>query len=159
MSQAIVNGLKGPIDNSFALLAKFIEVCPENIWAEKSGGWPVWQQVYHVVGAVDFFISVPGLPPSEPLAKPAFGELSEVADITVAKNQIKTAVDEAQARIDKYVATLTDEDLAKRNEHLFAAANMDMTVAATLSLLAAHTLYHLGSCDAALRDNGLKGVF
>ena len=31
--------------------------------------------------------------------------------------------------------------------------------AATLVMLASHTDYHIGSCDAALRDHGLPGVF
>jgi len=27
-------------------MTQFIEVCPEDIWTKKFGGWPVWQQVF-----------------------------------------------------------------------------------------------------------------
>ena len=159
MSQDLVKALTGPVENSFALLEKFIDACPDDLWAEKKGGWPVWQQVYHAIGAMDFFIEVPGevIPP--PLASGAVGALKEVASETVGKAAIKAALDSAKGRVDKFLGVLNDDELLKRNESLFAKAKMEMTLAATISLLSAHALYHLGSCDAALRDRGLPGVF
>lgn len=45
MSRDIVAALEEPYQRSWALLAQFMDICPENIWAETNGGWPVWQQV------------------------------------------------------------------------------------------------------------------
>jgi hypothetical protein len=33
-----------------------------------------------------------------------------------------------------------------------------MSNATTLAILSGHSMYHVGSCDAILRDNGEKGV-
>ena len=159
MSQAIVSSLRGPIDHAFVLMGDFIAACPDDLWVEKKGGWPIWQQLYHNITAVDFFIEVKGESPAPPLASGEVCGLEEVGTAPLTKDQIKQACGAVKARVDKYVAALNDEDLAKRNEALFARAKMDMSYAATLSLLAGHTLYHLGSCDAALRDRGLPGVF
>ena len=157
MSQAIIVAQKGAIDRSFALLNEFIDVCPADIWAEKSGGWPVWQQVYHCVNAVSFFTGLnEGIPA---LAEGAVAGLEKVAEETVAKEKIKAALAAAQATVEKYIASLTDEDLAKRNEAVFSAIQWDITHIFTLTMLDAHNLYHLGGCDAALRNHGLKGVF
>ncbi|MDL2226292.1 DinB family protein [Deltaproteobacteria bacterium OttesenSCG-928-M10] len=159
MSRATVDALKGPIDQSFSLISQFIDVCPDNIWAEKSGGWPVWQQIYHSLGAVDFFVGSPGEAGSPPLVSADEAGLRKVSESTVGKADIKSACQAAKEKVDRYAAGLSDADLVKRNDGLFERAQMDMSHAATLSLLAAHALYHLGSCDAALRNHGLEGVF
>ena len=36
---------------------------------------------------------------------------------------------------------------------------MTWTHAAACAMLTGHVLYHLGTCDAALREEGLKGFF
>ncbi|MDR0881800.1 MAG: DinB family protein [Candidatus Adiutrix sp.] len=157
MSNAIILAQKGAIDKSFDLLNQFIETCPDNIWAENNGGWPVWQQVYHALSVVGFFTGFnEGLPA---LAEPEVASLKKTAPNTVARDQLKTALTAARATVEKYIASISDDDLTKRNEAVFAAVQWDITHAFTLSTLAGHNLYHLGSCDAALRDHGLKGVF
>ena len=157
MSQAVIMSQKGAIDTSFTLLNQFTDVCPENIWAEKSGGWPVWQQVYHCVSAVKFFTGLDeGIPT---LADEDVSGLGKSAEETVSREKIKEALKAAQATVEKYVASISDDDLTKRNEAVYSAIQWDINHAFTLSMLAAHNLYHLGSCDAALRNHGLKGVF
>ena len=159
MSRIIVDSLKGPIDRAFGLLAQFIEVCPENVWNEKNGGWPVWQQIYHSLIAVNLFADLPQATPLSALAAVDICGLKAVGATALSKAQVQAACVEAKALVDQYVAALTDEDLPKRNETVFKKIHMDLSQAATLSFLAGHTLYHLGAGDAALRDHGLAGVF
>ena len=139
MSQTTINALKGPIDNSFALLNQFMDVCPDDLWGEKSGGWPVWQQVYHAISAVDFFIAYEG-EKEAPLAKEGVADLAEVGDSVVSKEKIKAACVAAQERLGKYLASITDEDLPKRNEGVFASSQWEITRAGTLSMLAGQNL-------------------
>lgn len=159
MSQDLVKSLSGLPAYSFNLVEKFIDACPDDLWAEKKGGWPIWQQVAHAICSVDFFIEVPGelIPP--PVASAEAVSLKSVSTETVSKADMKAALKSAKNRVDKFMSALNDEDLPKRNEPLFAKSQMDLTLAYTISLIGAHSLYHLGSCDAALRDRGLPGVF
>jgi uncharacterized damage-inducible protein DinB len=159
MSQVIVNALKPQVDNAYGLLLKFIEVCPDEIWAEKSGGWPVWQQIYHAVACVDLFVEAPGEAAAELLAEPEEVRLAKAAERTAPRDKVKAACVRAKALVDKYLAALQDEALAQRNETPFKKIKFELTHAATVALLAAHTLYHLGAGDAALRNHNLKGVF
>ena len=56
MSRDIVAALEQPYQRAWGLLAQFMEVCPDAIWAETNGGWPVWQQVAHTIAVLNFFI-------------------------------------------------------------------------------------------------------
>lgn len=159
MSRETVQALRGPVETSFDLLEKFIADCPDELWAAKKGGWPLWQQIYHAVGAVDFFIGASGAGDRAPLAPPAVGSLEEVAVTVVSKADIKAALVEVRGKAGRFLDGLADADLSKRNEALFDNAKLEMSLAGTVSMLAAHNLYHLGGCDAALRDQGLPGIF
>lgn len=161
MSHAIVSALKAPIDQSFGMLSQYIDICPENIWVETSGGWPVWQQVYHTVTAVAFFTAGPGAAPSPTLVEEKYCGLQACAPpaIAITREDMKAALAQAVQDIEALVAGLGDADLTSRNEGVFQRIGMEFTMAGTLVLLASHTLYHLGSCDAALRNHGIPGVF
>ena len=159
MAGIIVQSLEGNVQHAFSLLDKFIEVCPEDLWAQKFGGWPVWQQIYHALTAIDFFIR----PLDAPEEAPPFGEkeasLDASAANTIGKIQLKAYAEKMYQQAAAYIASLDDAAMAQNNAGLAARIGMPSTHANALCLIAAHTLYHLGSCDAALRERGLAGVF
>lgn len=161
MLHEIVSALKAPIDQSFGMLNQFIDVCPENIWVETSGGWPIWQQVYHTVTAVGFFAAPANAGPPQTLVDEQFCALRAKApdNIVITREEMKKALAQALQDIEALLANLNDSELTTRNEGLYARAKFELTMAGTLSMLAGHTLYHLGSCDAALRNHGIRGVF
>jgi uncharacterized damage-inducible protein DinB len=159
MSQAIVNSLKPQVEHAFGLLGKFIDVCPDEVWAEKSGGWPVAQQIYHAVAAVDLFVEAPGVAAAELLADLEVVQLAKTAGQVVPRDKVKAAWVKAKALVDKYLAALQDEALPQRNETPLKKIKFELTHAGTIVLLASHTLYHVGAGDSALRDHGLEGVF
>lgn len=157
MSQEIIVAQRPAIDRSFALFGQFVDVCPDDIWAECKGQWPVWQEIYHCSIAVKFFTGMnEGI---ETLAADEVAMLAVTGEGALSKAQIKAGLTAAQATVEKYISNLADADLVKRNEAVFAAKSWEITHAFTLVTLASHNLYHLGSCDTALRNHGLKGVF
>lgn len=159
MSNSIVMAAQGPFQNAYGLLSKFIDECPEEIWKEKNGGWPVWQQVVHCLSALGFFADKAGDEPIPTPCAPEVGRLLTQGTTPVTKAEVKAYAEKCKARADAYIASLTDADLAATNEALTARIGFPVPHAATLGMLASHTLYHLGSCDAALRDHGIPGVF
>ena len=159
MSKAITQSLESGILHTFGLVNEFIKQCPDAVWEQPYGKWPVWQQLYHAFTAVDFFLR-PKDAPAVPTPVPGpVGNLAEVAVDVPSKQLIHDFIAKTQAEALDYIAGLDDATLAVNNEGLSARIGRDMTHAATLGLLAAHTMYHLGCCDAALRQNGLPGVF
>ena len=160
MSREIVAALEEPYQRSWALLAQYMDICPENIWAETNGGWPVWQQVAHTVAVLNFFI----LENDDDIIVPApteFGVLMlrEQGQQMVSKEAMKAYGAAVKAAVDARVARLTDADLTHIQERVSKKIGRELTYGAIMVMLASHTTYHLGSCDAALRDHGLPGVF
>ena len=159
MSKAITQSLEGNILHAFGLVNQFLEVCPDDVWGKKFGGWPVWQQLFHPFASVDFFLRAADAAEELPLFEPGVAELKESPLLPPAKLLVKEYIEKAQARVKEYAAGLDDDSLSRKNEGLSARMGHDMSHAATLGMIASHTMYHLGSCDAALREQGIPGVF
>lgn len=159
MSRAIVETQRGSFDFAFSLLRRFMDVCPDAIWNEKFGGWPIWQQVYHALNAVDFFIAAPDAEPVKGLVSPDVGSLKVQGATPVSKADMKAFADMVKAAADGYMTALTDADMTTPAAGASKRMGRETRHAAIMALMVGHLLYHLGSCDAALRENGLTGVF
>ena len=158
MSRAIVAELESPYQRAWDLMCKFMDVCPDEIWAETNGGWPVWQQVAHTVAVLNFFI----LENDDDIIVPApteFGVLMlrEQGQQMVSKEAMKAYGAAVKAAVDARVARLTDADLTHIQERVSKKIGRELTYGAIMVMLASHTTYLLGSCEAALRDHGLPG--
>ena len=164
MSQAIIAGQKAAFEHAYGLVTQFIEVCPDDIWTKKFGGWPVWQQVYHALGTCQFFTLQDGETPEQALYPPEVGSLQSTPDVPPAKKDMLAYAARMKAKADAYIHALKDADLPGINQGLTARVKAfgmprEFSHSQTLVMLSGHALYHLGSCDAALREHGLKGVF
>ncbi len=159
MSRAIVDNQRGSFDFAFSLMMQFMDVCPDELWGKKFGGWPIWQQVYHALNAVAFFIAEPGAEPVHALAAPEVGSLNAQGDKPITKAAMKSFADQVKAAADGYMDALTDADMLTQAEGATLRMKRETLHATVMALMIGHMLYHLGSCDALLRENGLKGVF
>lgn len=159
MSRVIVDNQRGSFDFVFSLTLQFIDVCPGAIWGKKFGGWPVWQQVYHALNGVGFFIAAPGAELADALTTPEVASLNAQGDKPVTKAAMKKFAAQVKAAADGYMSALTDADMLTKAEGASLRMKRDTLHATVMALMIGHLLYHLGSCDAALRENGMKGVF
>ncbi|MDR3074125.1 MAG: DinB family protein [Deltaproteobacteria bacterium] len=159
MSRDVVESQRGNFEFAFSLLLRFVEVCPDDIWNGKFGGWPIWQQVYHSINALDFFVAEPGAEPAKGLVSRDIGSLSAIGEKPVSKADMRDFASRMKAAVDAYIASLTDASLSAKAEGASLRMGRETKHAGILVLLASHIFYHLGSCDAALRERGLKGVF
>ena len=85
--------------------------------------------------------------------------LKEQGKTVVSKETMLTYGKAVKAEVDARLAVLSDADLTKVQERVSKKIGRELTYAAMMVMLASHTTYHIGSCDAALRDHGLPGVF
>lgn len=159
MSRIITESLSSGVQHAFALSNQFVDICPEEIWGKTFGRWPVWQQLFHAHAVIDFFLRPAGAAPEAPLLPEGVGDLKTTMDDVPAKLIVKDYFVQTQKRVNDYLAELDDAGLALKHEGLSGRFGRDVTHAALVALIASHTMYHLGSCDAALREAGLSGVF
>ena len=158
MSRTLTTAAAVPFAHAWSLLEAYMDACPEAVWEEKNGGWPVWQQMLHAVTVLDFFTCgdqplLPAPAPQDVLMLTVQG--TEKVD----KAGLRAYMAAVRGRVDAWLAALDDAALSVKNERLSAALGFEVSAMWVLVMLASHTQYHLGSCDAALRDHGLPGVF
>jgi uncharacterized damage-inducible protein DinB len=157
MTRDIVEALAGSFKDSANLISRLIEECPQDLWSEKAGLWPIWQHLTHACQALAFFC--PGESPSLPVGvSPEIASLNEVGTAQVSKEALSDYLKASLAVADSFISGLSDDDLTKKNEKI-KAFGLDWTIAKTLVLLSSHFLYHLGGADAVLRSHGHKGIF
>lgn len=149
--RVITESLKVTFDRGWGLLNQVIDVCPNDVWDKKAGGFLFWQQVYHCFGCVDFFIS------GEEKVSPDDAVMFKPVP-SMSKDEVRAFGAKMKAKADAWISALDDDSLGVKNESVSARFGMPMTNVATFSLMIGHSMYHIGSCDAILRDNGQKGV-
>ena len=164
MSQSIIDGQRAEFEHAYGLVTQFIKVCPEDVWTKKFGGWPIWQQVYHALGTFQFFTLQDGETPEQGLYPQEVSNFQSAPEMAPAKKDMLEYAGRMKAKADAYIHALKDADLPGLNQGLTArikafGRSNEFSHSQTLAMLSGHTMYHLGSCDAALREHGLKGVF
>ena len=159
MSNPQIAALTMPFERAHTLLLQFVDVCPDELWKTTFGGWPTWQQVAHTFGAYDYFTQQEGDAPFTPLCTREIAGLTVQGTEVISKQAVKDFAAQAKTRVDAYLARLTEKDLTARNDGFSTRKGADLTHAFTIGMLASHIFYHLGTCDAGLRERGLPGVF
>ncbi len=161
MSRTLVTQLQAPVDQAFDYLFQFMDVCPDDLWAEKNGGWPIWQQMYHLLSAVPAFTEtaapVPDLP-AEYGVDAAISFLEKQATALCPKNVMREFATQCRDIANAYIAALDDTSVLAKNATLTTLFEADFTHLSSMTLLAVHSMYHLGGFDAALRNRGMKGI-
>jgi hypothetical protein len=156
--KAVTEALKANFDRGWDFLTQVIDVCPEAVWAKKAGGFVFWQQLYHCFSVVNFFLlPKDGVAEPGPWGAEVAGFKAEPA-ATPSKEDLKAYAAKMKGKADAWIATLDDASLSQLHEGFSARRGTAISNAMTLAILAGHSSYHIGSCDAILRDNGEKGV-
>jgi uncharacterized damage-inducible protein DinB len=140
----------------FGNMEKFIEVCPDDIWTQKFGGWPIWQHVYHILTLSGLFAA--GAPPLQLPMPLETAKLTQTPDKSWSRQEAKAFAAQMRLPVESFFAGLDDANLGDKNEFLSKMFKRDMPHSAALALLIGHLFYHLGVCDSALREHGLKGM-
>lgn len=160
MNKEILDSLVGSFKFASGFYDKFIETCPDKIWAAPFGKFPVWQNVYHAISCIGFFLGPKDIQPQvQPLYPLAVLLFKEYPATPALKSRLAGYAKQMNAFADNFFATITDSELPKVHAGLTARLNTTFTNAGAVTGLIAHHMYHFGMCDAALRHNGLDGLF
>lgn len=97
-----------------------IRCIPETLWDKRYDGLPMWKYVYHTLYSMDrWYIN-----PCDPAYRdPAFHTAS-MADLNVvpqserlSRAQLESYFDQIKTKIEDYLATLSDDELAEKPEN------------------------------------------
>lgn len=159
MSGPITDTCKVEFDRVMHLVRKCIEVCPEDLWCAKDGGFYFWQQIYHALAHLEFFSRRDYHGP-RPLPYPLdvvfFANERQAAP---SKTEMLALAANMQTLAHAYMDTLSPHEITAPNEVFSAIVERPVNHLVGLMKFTAHTLYHLGCCDTLLRQRGLPGVY
>ncbi|MDR1741357.1 MAG: DinB family protein [Synergistaceae bacterium] len=156
--RAVTDALKGSFDGNWGFLLKEIDLCPDSVWGKKAGGFVFWQQLYHCFATIDFFISPKDAAPAPGPWGADVAGFKAAPNKTATKDELRAYAAKQKAAADAWFATVDDASLLKEHEGLSFRWKQPMTNATVIALMTGHSMYHVGSCDAILRDNGVSGV-
>ena len=100
----------------FQMTRAAIELCPEELWDDRTDEPPFWQQAYHTLWAVDFYLS----DSPESSRKASFVEdeatnLKHVPASVPSKQQIQGYLEEVSRKCEAVLDELTPEQLGGSN--------------------------------------------
>lgn len=155
MADQYVKQYQQAMEFSLTLYGKFLEICPDEIWTKKFGGWPICQQCYHALWAAGMMMSsINGHQIVEP--EPRFS-LDSSNKAMPAKKDAKGLLEGIKAAFSQLLGELENEALLQADKPLSKRLGRPVTNGEALELIVCHMQYHLGGCDAALRENNLEG--
>jgi len=147
---SIVERLGGQFDISFKMLAALIDACPDSLWNEKAGGFYFWQQILHALCGSAFWLRLEGEGFAEPFSeRRLFPELDGEPEGRVTKVEMRELADAVASQAQRFFAALPRASLDGPSPAFAGLSRLDV-----IEGQIRHLMYHVGHCDAALRDRG-----
>lgn len=131
----------------FQMLRRAMELCPEKLWNERTDEPPFWQQAYHTLWAIDFYLS--DSPKKSRKASFAEGEasnLEHIAAVTPSRQQVQDYLNQVSTKCETVLDGLTSEQLEGSNTFPWTGA----TLAHRLIYNIRHAQHHVGRLNSIL---------
>ena len=152
----LVNFLEKNFLDTFSMVEKIIEICPDELWNSKKSGFVFWQQLVHTLAPLYGWLR------EEELGYVAFNEINggkiypffeNDPEIVLTKKDIKKCCNETKETVEKWFSGKDDEWLKLPHNIYSGWTNLDITVGQI-----EHMMYHIGYCDAIFKENGMEKI-
>ena len=158
MNDPVIACFKSEFDRFFDMLGKQISICPDDLWNKKVGGYVFWQHLLHVIAIVELYALPEGQPSAQTLYERDVVMLSSTAQRVMSKEEMQSLAASMKKLAHTFIDAQSVSTLTDKNVRMSNAMGKELTNQHALIGLIRHACYHLGCCDAALRDNGIAGV-
>jgi hypothetical protein len=127
-----------------------IEQCPDTLWSAESLKPRFWQEVYHALYYLDFYLGN-----DYDNYQPRFEvkeSLNEVPETVLSKEELLDFTAELRKQCDLYFDSLSSSDLEGKNTHPWTGK----TVTHKLLYNLRHSTHHMGKLSALLKQNEVE---
>lgn len=157
MNNRAIEANKNQFLSTYHMLRKMVEVCPDDVWAERFHDVPFWYQIYHCVFFVDFWFREDYTIEFVPLMKfpdniPPEFETRIPEETFISRTQMNEYLDVLEPKIQQFFDGLTDEDLSKS----IVPGNEYFTYTDAIVCQSRHIMYNMGYLNGILRDRNLE---
>jgi hypothetical protein len=131
----------------FQMLHKAIELCPDELWNQRTDEPPFWQQAYHTIHGTDFYLS--DSPGSSRLATPVEDEVTDLKHISASapsRQEVLDYLEEVSKECDKTLEKLASAPLDGENKFPWTGP----TLAHRMIYNIRHAQHHVGRLNSIL---------
>jgi hypothetical protein len=152
-NEALFDRLRGHLEKSLKMLENVIASCPDQMWYETHGGFPLWHQVYHAIESINYWFCID----REKYARETYGkkitdDLGQRCDDVLTKAEIDDYFSRTGKIVDAYFNGLERDAGEDRGEE-HDIAKIDEIIGQIR-----HIQYHIGHCNAIFRESGIRAV-
>jgi hypothetical protein len=145
---------KGQLFLSFRAIDNLIAITPDEIWGQKRGGYVYWQQIVHAITGSLFWLRLANTPFNEPYAElNIYPELEKDPENALTKQQVKDLLHELTGLAENFFGYVDDDTLLAKSFIYDKVTNLEVVFGQIR-----HLQYHIGHCEAILRDSGIKEI-
>ena len=158
----LLDSLRRQFSDPFEMLEKIIDVCPDELWNKKTSGYVFWHQIFHALYWVHFWLRDEKTDFNEPFTgETLYPHLEKTPEKILSKNDLRIFCKETKELAEKWVSGKDDSwlNLLLFREKTPTKMLKDWTYLDAIISQISHLMYHVGHCDAILRENSVKGVW
>jgi histidine triad (HIT) family protein len=156
-NKSMVSILKRQIDPVLEMLAQVIDRCPAQLWLEPAAGSPYWQQVYHTIFFVDFWLRHEyrkGVDfRSMTFDKKLMVELDQPSPNHLTQTELAEYLVRVRSKLDLFFAELDDASLLSP-----IVPTSDLTYTDAIVGQIRHVQYHMAQCNTILGQHGVEAA-
>ena len=131
----------------FQMVRRSINLCPEELWNERTDEPPFWQQTYHAIFYTDFYLSNSPAESCQPsFVEAEAADLNHVCSDVPSQQQMKKYLQQVSKNCKITLGALTGEQLEGKNNFPWTGP----TLAHRLIYNIRHTQHHVGWLNSIL---------
>ena len=149
----LISTFLGSFDMNFNLIKINIDNATDEVWEDKCGGDFYWEQIYHSLLSILHMLPIDEKTYNLPIKNAGMMDGSKTDD-DHSKEVMLKMLDTCKSHVHEYMKYIEEKDLFEEIETM----GMRMTRSAFIILAISHQMYHIGVCDASLREHDLKSA-
>jgi hypothetical protein len=149
MGDSQLESAKRHFDLSFAMLDQVIAISPDELWEAKRGGIVYWQQLFHTLTGIDFWMRQDNGQFKEAFSdRGLYPELDRDPESHLSREELIEYLKKVKTVIQQFFENQDDQRLYEKSAVNPKIKNIDI-----IYMQIRHIQYHVGHCEAILREN------
>jgi hypothetical protein len=139
---------------SFTMMENIIAQCPDELWNEKKGGYVFWQQIFHALTGVNFWMRLNNEQFVEPFSeRKLYPELEQEPESHLSRSELLEYKEQVKSIANDFFDGRDDHWLYQGSAAYNKVKNIEI-----IYMQIRHLQYHVGHCNCILRENGYQAV-
>ena len=134
------------------MLENIINICPDDLWEKNKGGNVFWQQIFHALCGINFWMRQSNEQFVEPFSeRKLHPELEQDSESILSRMELLTYKEKVKSIANQFLENKDDLWLYHNSLVYDKIKNIEI-----LYMQIRHLQYHVGHCEGILRENNYE---